>query len=93
MAGSRKDGNYTKIDISGIIMPNNWDENVMITEIALLANNEEVCIVGRNRLIEKLMNFMHQRVEINGKIRGHPDGRKFLLARSCMPLKDIFNDE
>jgi len=56
-------------------MPNNWDENGMITEIALYANNEEVYIVERNSLTEKLMHFIHQRVEIKGKIRRHPDGR------------------
>ena len=82
-----------EIDIRGIIMPNNWDENGRIIEIALYANDEEVYIVEQNSLTAELMKFMHQRVEINGQIRGHPDGRKFLLAHTCMSLKEILNDE
>jgi hypothetical protein len=82
-----------KIDISGIIMPNNWDETGRIIEIALYANNEDVYIVEHNSLTEELMNFMHQRVEIKGKIRGHPDGRKFLFAHNYVPLNEFLKYE
>ena len=82
-----------KIDISGIIMPNNWDETGRIIEIALYANNEEVYVVEHNILTEELMKFMHQCVEIRGKIRGHPDGRKFLFAHNCTPLNEMLKDE
>ena len=82
-----------KIDIRGIIMPNNWDENGRIIQIALYANNEDVYIVEHNSLTAELMHFMHQRVEIKGQIRGHPDGRKFLCAHTYRSLKEILNDE
>jgi len=71
--------------ISGIVMPNNWDETGRITGIALYTNNEEVYTLENNHLTEELMNFMHQNVKINGRIRQYPDGRQSIVAGSYLP--------
>ena len=82
-----------KIAVAGIIMPNNWDETGRIIEIALYTNNEEVYTVEHNKLLKELMNFMHQSVEIKGRIRKYPDGRKSIVAYKCLSLKNYLIDE
>ncbi len=82
-----------KITIAGIIMPNNWDETGRIIEIALYTNDEEVYTVEHNKLLKELINFMHQSVEIKGKTRNYPDGRKFITAQSYLLLKESLDDE
>ena len=74
-----------KTVISGIIMPNNWDETGRIIGIALYTNSEEVYTLEHNRLTVELMKFMHQSVKVNGRIRQYPDGRKSIVADNYMP--------
>ena len=86
-------GSSQKIIIAGIIMPNNWDETGRLIEIAIYTSNEEVYTLEHNKLMKELMNFMHQRVEIKGKTRNYPDGRKSIVIYGYVPLKELFNDE
>lgn len=74
------------INITGIIMPNNWDENGKVIEIALYTNTEEVYAVEHNRLTQELMKLMHNRVEVKGKIRKHPDGNRSISAQNYIVL-------
>lgn len=81
------------IFITGIIMPNNWDENGKIIEIALYTNTEDLYTVERNNLTQELIKFMHTRVEIKGKIRKHPDGKKSINVQNYMVLEEIIDEE
>ena len=78
--------------IAGIIMPNNWDETGRIIEIAIYTYREEVYTVERNELLNELMNFMYQSVEIKGRIREYPDGRKSIVACNYVPFKEFLKD-
>ena len=82
-----------KIVITGIVMPNNWDESGRIIEIALYTDAEEVYVVERNSLTGELMNFLHRCVEIKGKMREQPDGNKSIAAQNYNLLKEILDDE
>jgi hypothetical protein len=73
-----------KTVISGIVMPNNWDETGRVIGIALYTTSEEVYTLEQNRLTEELMNLMHQSVKVNGRIRQYPDGRKSIVADNYM---------
>ena len=70
-------------------MPNNWDENGRVTEIALYTNTEDVYTVEQNSLTQELIKFMHARVEIKGKIRKHPDGKKSIAVQNYLVLKEL----
>jgi len=70
--------------ITGIVIPNNWDETGRIIGVALYTNNEEVYTVEHSSLAEELMTFMHQSVKVNGKIRQYPDGSKSIVADNYM---------
>ena len=82
-----------KTVISGIVMPNNWDESGRIIGIALYTENEEVYTLEHNRLTEELMKFMHQSVKVNGRIGQDPDGNKSIAAKAYVLLKEILDDE
>jgi hypothetical protein len=76
-----------KINITGIIMPHNWDEGGRIMEIALYTNTEEVYVVEHNRITQELMNLMHNRVEVKGKIMERQDGSKSIAVQNYMVLE------
>jgi hypothetical protein len=82
-----------KISSTGIIMPHNWDEGGRIIEIALYTNTEEVYAVEHNRLTQELMNLMHNRVEVKGKIMERQDGSKSIAVQSYMVLEKIIDEE
>jgi hypothetical protein len=81
------------IAATGIIMPNNWDENGKVIEIALYTNTEDLYTVEQNSLTQELIKFMHKRVEIKGKIRKHPDGKKSIAVQNYMVLEKIIDEE
>jgi hypothetical protein len=82
-----------KIAVTGIIMPNNWDENGKVIEIALYTYTEDLYTVEQNSLTQELIKFMHTRVEIRGKIRKHPDGKKSIAVQNYMVLKENIDEE
>lgn len=79
--------------LTGIILPNNWDENGKIIEIALYTNTEDFYTVEQNSLTQELNKYMHARVEIKGKIRKHPDGKKSIAVQNYTVLKEIIDDK
>lgn len=81
------------IDVTGIIMPNNWDEDGRIIGIAIYTNTEEVLGLEHNNITRELMNLLHRRVEIKGKINERPDGNATIAVQNYMVLKDIVDDE
>ena len=76
------------INITGIIMPNNWDENGKVIEIALYTNTEDVYTVENSSLKQELISLRQKKVEIKGKIRQDPNGNKSISAHSYILLDD-----
>jgi len=73
--------------ITGIIMPNRWDEKGKIIEIALYTNKEEVYAVEDNRLTRVLINLMQKQVEVKGEIRKRTDGNKSIAVQNYRVLE------
>jgi len=81
------------IKIIGIIMPNNWDENGKVIEIALYTNQEEVYAVEDNSLTQELTSLLQKKVEIKGKIRKHPDGNRSISAHHYILLNETVENQ
>ena len=84
---------YTTVDVTGIIMPHNWDENGKVIQIAIYTNTEEVYGVALTRLTQKLIKLIHKKVEVKGKIREHPDGNKSIAVQNYIVLEEIVDDD
>jgi hypothetical protein len=81
------------IVITGIIMPNNWDENGKVIEIALYTDNEEIYALEDNCLTGELIRLLRKKIEIKGKFRKHPDGKTSISAHNYIVLDETVNKE
>ncbi len=78
--------------IEGLVIPNKWDENDKIIGIAIHTNKEEKYIVAHNRMEGKLLNQLHTKVRIEGKIMERLDGNKLIHVRCFRPILGNSND-
>lgn len=81
------------MEITGIIMPNNWDKKGKIIQIAIYTNKEEVYIVEHNQLEQELLNHINRRVEVRGKKEERPDGTRYITVQKYVVLEKIVNIE
>jgi hypothetical protein len=80
-------------DVTGLIMPHNWDENGKVIQIAIYTNTEEIYEVSQNRLSQELMRLIHKRVKVKGRIRERPDGNRSMVAQKYVVREEIVEDE
>ena len=78
--------------IEGLIIPNKWDENGKVIGIAIHTDKEEIYIVAHNRVEAELLNQLHLKVRIEGKIMQRLDGSKLIHVRSFQPILNKTND-
>jgi hypothetical protein len=84
---------YSNADISGIIMPHNWDENGMVIQIAIYTNNEEVYLIEHNRKEKELFNYINKRVAVKGKILKRNIGNQCIVVKNYLVLEEDVDDE
>ena len=80
-------------EVTGIIMPNNWDTNGKVTQIAIYTNAEEVYLVEHNRLGQELLNYINCRVEVSGKKSERLDGNRYIAVQKYVVLEELVEDE
>ena len=81
----------SKKAVEGLIIPNKWDEKGKIIGIAIHTDKEEVYIVAHNRMESELLNQLHIKVRIEGKIMQRLDGNKLIHVRNFQPIRDESN--
>ena len=69
-------------DVIGIIIPNNWDENGRVVQVAIYTNTEDVYLVGHNRQEKELLNHLKKRVAVKGKIVEENEGKKLIVVNN-----------
>ena len=72
--------------IEGLVIPNKWNENGKIVGIAIHTDKEEMFIVAHNRMEGELLNQLHIKVRIEGKIMQRLDGNKLIHVSSFQPI-------
>jgi hypothetical protein len=72
--------------IEGLVIPNKWDENGKVIGIAIHTDKEEIYIVAHNRMEAELLNQLHLKVRIEGKVMERLDGSKLIHVRSSQPI-------
>ena len=81
-----------KINITGIIIPSNWDENGNVIQIAIYTNKEEVYLVEHNRQERELLKHIKKRVEVKGKKSERLDGKNYIGVQKYMLLEEKISD-
>ena len=69
-------------DVIGIIIPNNWDENGRVVQIAIYTDTEDVYLVEHNRQEKELLNHLKKRVAVKGKIVEENEGKKLIVVNN-----------
>ena len=69
-------------DVTGIIIPNNWDENGRVVQIAIYTNKEDVYLVEHNRQEKELLNHIKKRVVVKGEMVEGIDGNKVIVVNN-----------
>ena len=80
-------------DVTGIIIPNNWDENGRVIQIAIYTNAEDVYLVEQNRQEKELMSHINKRVAVKGKILGGNEGNPLIVVENYSVLAEMVDDE
>jgi hypothetical protein len=84
---------YSTEDITGIIMPHNWDDNGQVTQIAIYTNKEEIYVVEHNQKEKELMNYINKRVAIKGKLLRENAGNPFVVVKNYFVLPEDADHE
>ena len=81
--------------VEGLVIPNKWDDKGRIIGLAIHTDQEEIYLVAHNRMESELLNYLHVKVGIQGKIMERIDGNKLIQVRSFKPIlsKSINNLE
>ena len=58
----------TRITLSGIVIPSDWDEGGKITAIALSTADENIVLLAGKVSKEQLFQLMQMEVEISGRL-------------------------
>ena len=82
----------SKNSIEGLIIPNQWDDTGKTIGIAIHTNKEEVYLVAHNRMESELLNYLHLKVAVKGKIMERLDGNKLIHVSSFQTILEEFND-
>jgi hypothetical protein len=84
---------YSTEDITGIIMPHNWDDNGQVTQIAIYTNKEEIYVVEHNQNEKELMNYINKRVAIKGKLLRENADNPFVVVKNYFVQAEDADDE
>jgi len=82
--GKKKE--VAKNSIEGLVIPNKWDEKGKIIGIAIHTDRKELYLVAHNRMEGELLNQLHIKLRVEGKIMERLDGNKLIQVRSFKPI-------
>jgi hypothetical protein len=74
--------------IEGIIIPSNWDENGLIKGVSIYTSDEKEYLVQLNSLSRELLDHVHHKVEVTGKILEHLNGRRQIILNSYRKITE-----
>ena len=75
------------MDITGIILANQWDENGKIIGVSIYTDREEIYIVAQNKRIKELVGHIQTKVRVDGKIKEGIDGNKHIYVKTVKAVE------
>lgn len=86
-----KDKKRKERTITGIVIPEDWDENGNVIRVAIKAPDYVEYVVERNRKGKELSGLVDEKVKATGAVRKRVDGDMIISVKSYEPVKE--NDE
>jgi hypothetical protein len=75
------------INISGIVIPVNWDTKGKVVEVAIATRNEEEYFIEDSDKASQLRSFLRQEVEVSGVLKN--EGGKKIIEITGLNKKKI----
>ena len=77
--------------ITGIVVPEDWDENGNVIRVAIKTFDYQEYVVEYNKKGKELLAFVDNKVRVGGTVRERLDGDMVISVNSYVPIKE--NDE
>jgi len=74
--------------ITGIILPNQWDEDGNVIGVSVYTDREEIYIVAQNKRMKELVGLIRTKVRVEGKIKERVDGKKFVYLEAVLTIEN-----
>jgi hypothetical protein len=75
--------------IKGIVVPSTWDNQGNVTGVTIQAYDEKAYIVEHVQLGEELLNHIHEKVAVDGKIRERINGSISIHVKSYKVMAEV----
>ncbi len=79
----------SKHTIAGIVVPGTWDHNGNVTGVTIQAYDEKAYHVEHGQLGKELLNHIHEKVEVDGKIREKINGSVSICVKSYKVIAGV----
>jgi hypothetical protein len=80
-----------KRTITGIVVPEDWDEKGNVIRVAIKTFDSQEYVVEYNKKGKELLAFVDNKVRVGGTVRERLDGDMVISVNSYVPIKE--NDE
>jgi len=70
-----------RIEISGIVIPHDWDERGRVVVVAVSGPDEEEYVVQPTTRGRELLDLIHETVAVSGVIRKDKIGREVIIVK------------
>ena len=75
--------------ITGIVVPEDWDENGNVIRVAIKTLDYQEYVVEYNKKGKELLAFVDNKVRVGGTVRERLDGDMIISVKSYEPIKEI----
>jgi len=74
--------------IKGIIIPSQWDDKGKIIGVSINTNDEKEYLIEPIGAGKDLLNLIHQKVAVRGKVRQRIDGNKLIRVNNYKTIEE-----
>jgi hypothetical protein len=78
--------------ITGIVVPEDWDENGNVIRVAIRTLDYQEYVVEHNKMGKELLAFVDNKVRVGGTVRERLDGDIIISVKSYEPTKEYDED-
>lgn len=82
-----------KRTITGIVVPEDWDEKGNVMRVAIKTLDSQEYVVEYNKKGKELLAFVDNKVRVGGTVRERLDGDIIISVNSYVPIKENDEDE